>query len=187
MDERCARLECRTGRQVKTLPDLILVVFVCCGHEYIEISWNGFGFWLGLIKPSTLVVISLHDQYVRVRSMWVWPKFYLSWKAGIVFLVEDNVLGANGIHSVEGTNGTCKIGGSLGGFGKDFFDWLGGCGYCPGTPVPTENTSRLWQYGWNPVTKKLAKSSYGFAGYSGFFHKESLNGGYQLGLYMTLL
>ena len=37
--------------------------------------------------------------------------------------MEDNVLGANGIHSVEGTNGTCKkIGGSLGGFGKDFFD-----------------------------------------------------------------
>ena len=35
--------------------------------------------------------------------------------------------------------------------------------------------------------RKLAKSSYGFAGYSGFFHKESLNGGHQLGLYMTLL
>ena len=37
--------------------------------------------------------------------------------------MEDNVLGANGIHSVEGTNGTCKkIGGCRGGFGKDFFD-----------------------------------------------------------------
>ena len=37
------------------------------------------------------------------------------------------------------------------------------------------------------LLQKLAKSSYGFSGYSGFFHKESLNGGYQLGLYMTLL
>ena len=71
MDKRGARLERRTGRQVKTLPDLILVVFVCCGHEYIEMSRNGFGSWLGLIKPGTLVVISLHDQYVRVHSMWV--------------------------------------------------------------------------------------------------------------------
>ena len=41
MDKRGARLERRTGRQVKTLPDLILSVFVCCGHEYIEMSRNG--------------------------------------------------------------------------------------------------------------------------------------------------
>ena len=31
------------------------------------------------------------------------------------------------------------------------------------------------------LLRKLAKSSYGFSGYSDFFHKESLNGGHQLG------
>ena len=35
--------------------------------------------------------------------------------------MKDNVLGANGIHSVEGTNGTCKkIGGYRGGFQNIF-------------------------------------------------------------------
>ena len=46
-------------------------------------------------------------------------------------------MGANGIHSVEGTNSTCKkIGGCRGGFGKVVFAKT--CGFDPGTPVSSQ-------------------------------------------------
>ena len=73
-------------------------------------------------------------------------------------------MGANGIHSVEGTNGTCKkIGGSLGGFGNEFFPSDRGFGYCPGTPALMEN-----------ILTFCCSQRVVFAGYSGLFTKRKL-------------
>ena len=84
--KRGARLERRTGRQVKTLPDLnFCYIRMSCVWIYANVmQWESFG--LGLIQPRTQLLL-LHYWYVRVHGVGIWPKFYLSWKAGIVFLV----------------------------------------------------------------------------------------------------
>ncbi len=50
MDKRSAQLVSRTGRSSKTLPDFkILVISICCVHEYIKFHEMGLDFGLGLI------------------------------------------------------------------------------------------------------------------------------------------